>query len=996
MKIKLLGQKKNIFKELVEESLERKTKICGLRKNLIRQSNQLIEDSLKDKYSIDKDELLQLSLPSFLKTSKQKDIKDIILISLYLVQMKKFMKLFGDDLTNIKDNGFYEQLKKISNTIIYQKYNKNRLVIRYGEEGSHFFLLLKGEVQIILPNKKNIYISLKEFKRYLLLLFIYKEFELLRFVIKENKVNQRVGIFNTNYFFFPDEYWNNMNNNCPNNNKINNCNNNKNNENLGNKNINSYTINKNKNTSINNNTNNNNEEKSINIIKEIQKNNLNILMKFYLTEEEILFYEKTKDNIIKEVDDNIKLSPEDYINRLENYSNFNFYKEEDEEGNGNKDKEKKDKDEEAEEEKEKIKKTKDFRKELLTIKTRNFLDITNDDDKSDFIIYGYKKLSELITGDMFGDLALSSSNAKRTATIISIEECHFACLTRALYYEFIEKGNERIRNNKINYLCNINILKSFPRFILERKLFNHFAFKTFQKDKYILKTNEINNNIIFLKDGIFEVSFTGQLNDLTDLINFYYNQYSLIIKKKDNEENEDNFVNNIKIMNFQKSKVDRLFQKDINEEFSYILFLVNAPSIFGFRQTEKKKPKIVINSKDNTTETINVYYSNFNVKCFSSKGEYIYIDKNMFYKHIYGMDGFVQEQTKNYCIDFFRKTIKRLLNIRYIKIWNLFLANGVDKNMNLNIDWDKIENSDDIYSAVDKLLSVLNEGQLYSNEMSKYINDYFEGKKQITQNQKNKKILFNQNYQSDTIKKMIILKTNKNNKVFRNLEHLNNTKNNISGCNLTNIYKILLNNINNKNRNNMEEKYKKIVKKILNMSKENLFKKEYYYKKHKTRNTNRAISASSIFKNKSLFVSKTGKNITLNNYLSRINKENPKENISLISTAHSRKNGKYTNLKKILPFETKISSSRKEDKKTGDAFYNNIKMRKIKNIHFSSQRPSTTKSFFSNNYIDYKKNSKEKYVKDRVKYIIKNTRILFTKTKNFDKIIRSKKNSSTL
>ena len=992
MKIKLLGKKKNIFRELVEESLERKTKISGLRKNLIRQSNQLIEDSLKEKNTLDKDELLQLSLPSFLKTSKQKDIKDLILISLYLAQMKKFMKLFGDDLKVTKDNGFYEQLKRISSTIIYQKYNKNRLVIRYGEEGSKFFLLLKGEVQIILPNKKNVYISSKEFKRYLLLLFIYKEFELLRFVIKENKVNQRVGLFNTNYFFFPDENLNNMNNNYPIANK--NSNNNKNNENIANKNVNS-NFNKNKNTRINN----NNEEKSINIIKDIQKNNLNILMKFYLTEDEIAFYEKTKDNVIKEEDDNIKLSPEHYISRLENYSNYNFYKEEDEEGNENKDKEK-NKDEEDEEEEEKNKKKqKDFRRELLTIKTRNFLDITNDDDKSNFIIYDYKKLIELQTGDMFGDLALSSNNAKRTATIITIDECHFACLTRALYSEFIEKGNERIRTNKINYLCNINILKSFPRFILERKLFNHFAFKTFQKDKYILKTNEINNNIIFLKDGIFEVSFSGQLNDLTDLINFYYNQYSFIMKKKENEDNEDTFTNNIKIMNFQKSKVDRLFQKDINEEFSYILFLVNAPSIFGFRQTERKKPKIVINNKDNTTETINVYYSNFNVKCFSSKGEYIYIDKNMFYKHIYGMDGFVQEETKNCCIDFFRKTIKRLLNIRYIKIWNLFLANGVDKNMNLNINWDKIENNDDIYSAVDKLLSVLHEGQLYSNEMSKYINDYFEGKKQITQSQKNKKILFNQNYQSDKIKKMIILKTNKNNKVFRNLEHLNNTKNNISGNNLTNIYKILLNNINNKNRNNMEEKYKKIVKKILNMSKENLFKKEYYYKKHKTRN--RTMSASSKCKNRSLFISKTGKNITMNNYLFQINKEksNPKENLSLISTAHSRKNLKFTNLKKILPFGKstyKISSSRKEDKKTGDAFYDNIKMRKIKNVYFSSQRPSTTKSFFINNNIDFKENSKEKYVKDRVKYIIKNTRILFTKTKNLDKIIRSKKNSSTL
>ena len=42
--------------------------------------------------------------------------------------------------------------------------------------------------------------------------------------------------------------------------------------------------------------------------------------------------------------------------------------------------------------KKRLKKRKDFRKELLTTKTRYFLDIINDDDKSNFIIYEYKKI----------------------------------------------------------------------------------------------------------------------------------------------------------------------------------------------------------------------------------------------------------------------------------------------------------------------------------------------------------------------------------------------------------------------------------------------------------------------------------------------------------------------------------------------------------------------------------------------------------------------------
>ena len=1004
MKLKEKGQKKNLFKELVEESIERKSKISGLRKNLIRQSNQLIEETLKGQYSLDKDELLKLSLPSFLKPTKQKEIKDIMLISLYLVQMKKFLKLFGDDLTIIKDNGFYDQLKKIAGTIIYQKYNKNRLVIRYGEEGTKFFLLLKGEVQIVLPNKINVYISLKEFKRYLLLLYIYKEFEILRFVIKENRVNQRVGLFNATYFFFLEEYLNNTNivNNINNNNKNNGIVNNKNINFNNNKIKIKNNISNNNNNKVKNIINNNksNEDKAFNQIKEVQKKNLNILMKFYLTEEEISFYEKTKDIINKEVDDNIKLSTEDYINRLEDYSNFNFYKKENDQS-----KEKiNEKEEEEVENSTKHQKYKDFREELLTSSTSSFLDISNDDEKGNYFIYKYQKLIELQTGDMFGDLALSANNAKRTATIITVDECHFACLTRQLYSEFIEKGNERIRNNKINYLCNINILKNFPRFILERKLFNNFAFKTFQKDKYVLKTGEINNNVIFLKDGIFEVSFTGKLNDLNDLINFYYNQYTHIFKKKDIEEKEEELVTFIKIINMQKNKIERLFQKDINEEFSYILFLVNSPSIFGFRPCEKKKSKIVINNKENTTERINIYYSNFCVKCYSNKGEYIYIDKNIFYKHIYNMDGFVQDETKNFLIDFFRKTIKRLLNIRYNKIWNLFLANDIDKNLNLNINWDKLENNEDIYTAVDKLLSVLNEGQLYSNEMSKYINDYFEKKKLVTQTQKNKIRLINHNYEGDKIKKILILKNNKNLTTFRNLDYFKNNKmllKNINLNNLSNIYMEIINNINNKKENNnLEEKYKKIVKKILNMSQENIFKKDYYNTtKNKTRNKSKTISSSNIFKNRSLFVSKSGKNINLNNYLYKLNREKPliQENISMISTAHSRKNAKVNDLKRILEINKNNEKVFKKDKKSGETPGNKIYFNKIKNLHIkSNHRPSTTKSFMRNYYFSSVKKSKENYVNDRVKYIIKNTRLLFTKTKNLDKIVRMKRSNSTL
>ena len=712
-------------------------------------------------------------------------------------------------------------------------------------------------------------------------------------------------------------------------------------------------------------------------------------MKLYLTEEEILFYEKTKNDIVKEVDDGLKITLEDYIHRIQKYSDFNFHKKNREEEEKNRENEEIDN---------------EFGKEILEKEKSNFLDIFNDDEKGNFFIYEYKRIRELQTGEMFGDLALSSNKTKRTATVITAEECHFACLTREIYEGFVEEGNERIRINKVNYLSNINILKYFPRFILEKRLFNNFAFINFQKEKYVLKTDEINNNIIFLKDGIFEVSFVGKINDLNDLINSYYHQYMNLLKKKDHEENEEDLMKNIKKINSQKQKIESLFQKDINEEFSYILFLVNAPSIFGFRPTEKRRTKFIINNKENTTETINIYYSYFCVKCYSNKGEYIYIDKNTFYKQIYGMDGLVQEETKIYTIDFFRKTLKRLLHIRYIKIWNLLLTNGVDKHFNINLDWEKIENTEDIYNAVDKLLDILNEGQLYYNEMSKYINDYFEKKKLIIQSQKHQIKLISQNYQSEKMKKLLISKSNNKDRLLRNFENTKtNNKMSFNSINENILNSINLNNITMKNkfnkgkRRSMEEKYKKIVKKILNMSQENLSNKDQIFKKKlRTRNSNRSISASTIFKNNSLFVSKEGKNITINNYLLHLNKEKsfPQENLTIVSTTNSPKNCNNNNdLKKILEYSSNNNKNIKQENKN---FKRKLNLKKYNNYQNISNRPSVAESMINlKNCFDLSKKSKEKYVNNRVRYIIKNTRLFFTKTQNLDKIVRKRRNLST-
>ena len=968
------GKNKNLYQDLVQESIERKSKMTTLRKNLVRQSQQLIDDTLKNKATLDKDELFKLSLPSFLKNIKQKDIKDITLISLYLVQMKKFMKLFGEDFTSVKDTFYFEQLKRISSTIIYDKFSKNRIVVKFGDEGKKFFLILKGEVQVILPAKKNVVMQQREFKRYLLLLYIYKEYEMLKLVIKDNKITDSNMNFNPSNLFFPGENSNTSNTNTISANNNNVSNNISEEDNKVNNNYyygyKDFKLGFNRRKSIMANKNsikigeNNNEKSKLKEIKRIKL--LKKLMNYYLNPEEIAYYEKTKNINLKEVDDGIYITPVNYITRITDYSNFNI--------------------------------------KVYSNESDPDSDFSvNDDLRANYFIYEYKKLIELQTGDIFGDLALTGNNIKRTASIVSIDECHFACLTRELYSAFIEKGNERIRNNKINYLLSINILKSFPRFILEKKLFNHFAFKNFIRDKYLLKTNEISNDIIFLKDGIFEVSFTGKLGDLTKLINLFYNEYNFLANKREREELDETIINNVKLMEHQKHKIESIFQRFINDEFSYILFLVNAPSIFGFRETESRKTKIIIDEKKQTKEKIYVYHSNICVKCHSSKGEYIYIDKNIFYKHIYGTDSLVQEETKSYVLDFLRKIMKRLLNIRYIKLWNLFLTIGVDKNLNSSVNFEKMQHNEDIYKTVNKLLEVLKEGQLYSNEISKYMSNYFETTKKLTQNQKQLIKLVNENYQKDKLKKLLALSKRKEKKISKNIEYITN-RYRINSTNIKNaMYPHL--NTNNKNETEKNNQNISIIKNKIFQEKETSNKSlnDYNFKSIKIKNTRKYRSSSARTtlntnpRNRLILKNKVWKNVNNKNYII-LNKSKKVSSIrrqtSALSTANS-----YVNRKPIVKnsSEPRIENiSKGEITKCNEysLLKNNLKINDFKKFCFSANRPNSSKALYYYNYFNYSKKRKEKYEKERIKYIIKNTRILFTKTKNLDKIVRIKRVNS--
>ena len=657
--------------------LKRSNSLVGLNERDIMTRIRIInafklnEEAFFKKYFCDRDTLFNICLPSFKKLFREK--ADIKFISLYLSNLKKFITLLKNINEENTNNATQKQninqkdkylklLKYVSEHVSYEPFSSKRLVMRYGELGSKFYIILHGVVSILIPIRVNLQMTFFEFSKYIANLLLYKEFELAKIAMRENKHVFRLDLPDMKYII---NYFN-KNNDEEDDSYIA-----KNRAPLSilkvirsEKSIHATRIVHKMSRYFKDNTNNSNtnnlEDKSIEEDKALEAEYVQKIEKFLK-----LCLPKEKYKLLEEIrtqrpelekDDGTELSSETYINRLKIYK-YNL------DNNTN-----------QESPKEKLIKKNQAARRIARSKT-SFVNLDKDNmqeshenyllnnNKNSVYIYEYQEIIQLETGDMFGDTALGSATSKRTATIIAATDCHFGCLNKDIY-NYIKFSNDKNRRNNINYICRTRIFKSLKYKIIEEKYINYFAFKNCVKDEDLVKYGEINHNIIIIKSGKFEINIKGGINNIFDLINEYKKNF---LQSKEFGLS-DNLVRKIMKLNANKNKIQKLlgtnYSRNIDEKINdniYKLFLINSSSIFGFRENEKKQ-------KDN-------YISFFEIKCTSSEGEYILLDKKIFYRQMYSTDFKVKEETRIYIKEFTEKTINRLVHVLYSKIYFLLSKN---------------------------------------------------------------------------------------------------------------------------------------------------------------------------------------------------------------------------------------------------------------------------------------------------------------------------------
>ena len=585
--------------------LKRSNSLVGLNERDIMTRIRIInafklnEEAFLKKYFCDRDTLFNICLPSFKKLFREK--ADIKFISLYLSNLKKFITLLKNINEENTNNATQKQninqkdkylklLKYVSEHVSYEPFSSKRLVMRYGELGSKFYIILHGVVSILIPIRVNLQMTFFEFSKYIANLLLYKEFELAKIAMRENKHVFRLDLPDMKYII---NYFN-KNNDEEDDSYIA-----KNSAPLNilkvirsEKSIHAKRIVHKMSRYFKDNTNNSNtnnlEDKSIEEDKALEAEYVQKIEKFLK-----LCLPKEKYKLLEEVrtqrpelekDDGTELSSETYINRLKIYK-YNL------DNNTN-----------QESPKEKLIKKNQAARRIARSKT-SLVNLNKDNmqeshenyllnnNKNSVYIYEYQEIIQLETGDMFGDTALGSATSKRTATIIAATDCHFGCLNKDIY-NYIKFSNDKNRRNNINYICRTRIFKSLKYKTIEEKYINYFAFKNCVKDEDLVKYGEINHNIIIIKSGKFEINIKGGINNIFDLINEYKKNF---LQSKEFGLS-DNLVRKIMKLNANKNKIQKLlgtnYSRNIDEKINdniYKLFLINSSSIFGFRENEKKQ-----------------------------------------------------------------------------------------------------------------------------------------------------------------------------------------------------------------------------------------------------------------------------------------------------------------------------------------------------------------------------------------------------------------------
>ena len=240
-------------------------------------------------------------------------------------------------------------------------------------------------------------------------------------------------------------------------------------------------------------------------------------------------------------------------------------------------------------------------------------------------IYSYLKIITKQAGSLIGEIALSDPMALRSASMITSDVCHLGTINKQSYNLSLKSCAEKQRRQNLFFIQSFQLFSSIPIFILGKRYFNNFIFSKIEKGCTLMKENKPDESIYLLKEGEFEVSLNGSLNDLNEL-KYLMNhkkcqlQHKKYIQNSEKKQKELMYFDNLMRDNPQ-------FKKEFYTKRRIIIGAISAPDIIGLSEYKYNEDDKCI----------------FSVECKSSKGE-MYQLSLQFYNEMQKNDSSMREK----------------------------------------------------------------------------------------------------------------------------------------------------------------------------------------------------------------------------------------------------------------------------------------------------------------------------------------------------------------
>jgi len=509
------------FSNPYEEEIEKISEILELskRNNCEIENNKLIYQTEDDIITIGKilkednllinkgNEISFLDIICFILKKNNKRIIENELLKIFFLKIEKLVAMFKP--LNVSMN---DMMGKLVGHIKYEKKIKDNILFKEGDKGDKFYIILKGEVGILIQQERSINCTPIEYLKCLMFLYLYQERSLLNKMILINRENlnfdERCFITLMDIFKYYHFY---------------------------------------KDLSISRRTYRDVIEFvriEIKISKYLHKKNdflpeecFHTLDLSYLLAEELYnFYCRVIDNIqiFFWTDVGITNNKEskvnnNNINNPTNLSEFCLHIK-------------------SHEQDERKFKTQEFFDKLYLINeiSNNFirscnvndyiqrisgeevLNLIRKDSKNSFIkmyeekknykYYKYIEVNQLKDGNIFGELALINPSKKRTATVIIKEDCHLGVLNKEAYDISIKNAQDKLRIRNLLFFTNGPIFNGIANNYFLNNYFFRFKKRVYNSGEVLFHRGEIRTKIIFIINGELQLSSKMTLKKLSEII----------------------------------------------------------------------------------------------------------------------------------------------------------------------------------------------------------------------------------------------------------------------------------------------------------------------------------------------------------------------------------------------------------------------------------------------------------------------------------------------